>query len=82
MSATEPEPQPARKKRPKNRHWGLFTMVFLGLAVAALIASNTQGRYTGLTLAMLFVGLAGAATCTVKGLKQNFGDGRGRSWPF
>jgi nitrate/nitrite transporter NarK len=58
------------EKKGRNWRWGLLSMLFLGIALAAVLTSNAQGRYTGLTLAMLLVGFGGAAFCSVKGLKN------------
>jgi hypothetical protein len=49
--------------------WGLLTLLFLGLALAGVLVSNSQGSYTLLTLAMVVVGFGAAAYCSWKGLK-------------
>ena len=57
-----------------QKRWGIRTLWFLGLAVASIIVSNWM-RMTGNTDVILLtfigtvVGLAGAAVCTVKGLR-------------
>jgi hypothetical protein len=61
--------RPIRQKR-----WGLRSMAYLGLAAGSIIVSNWM-RMTGNTDVILLtfigtvVGLAGAAVCTVKGLR-------------
>jgi hypothetical protein len=52
----------------KRRRWGVRTLAFLTLALAAVVISGVQGHYTILTLALLLTGFAGAAVCSVKGL--------------
>lgn len=49
--------------------WGLLTLLFLGIALACVLTSNAQGRYTALTGIGLLVGFAGAGYCTYRGLK-------------
>jgi peptidoglycan/LPS O-acetylase OafA/YrhL len=61
----------------RRRNWGVLTLASLGLAVAAVFVSSGQGKYTGLTFAMLVLGLLGAATFTVRGIQQ----GRSRRRP-
>jgi hypothetical protein len=39
------------------------------VALASVLTSNAQGKYTALTAAGLLIGFGGAAYCTVKGLK-------------
>lgn len=58
------------QRRGRNWRWGLLSLLFLGIALAAVLTSNAQGRYTALTGSMLLVGFGGAAFCTVKGLKN------------
>ena len=49
--------------------WGLLSLLFLGLALAAVLMSSSRGSYTGVTLTMLLVGFLGAGFCTYKGIK-------------
>jgi hypothetical protein len=49
--------------------WGLLTLLFLGIVVASIIASNAQRGYTVLTLLGLIVGFGGAGYCSWQGLK-------------
>lgn len=65
MDGDGAEPRPARGRM----RWGLLTLLFLGIALACLLVSNGQGRYTALTGLGLLVGLAGAGYCTFRGLK-------------
>jgi hypothetical protein len=58
----------------KRRNWGVLTLASLGLALAAVFVSTGQGKYTGLTFAMLVLGLLGAALFTGRGVQ----DGRSR----
>jgi hypothetical protein len=61
--------RPASQKR-----WGIRSLLFLGLAAGSIILSNWM-RLTGnddvilLPFLGLVTGLAGAAYCTVKGLR-------------
>ena len=55
--------------RKRTMRWGLLTLLFLAVALACILTSNAQGRYTALTLIGLIVGFGGAAYCTWKGLK-------------
>lgn len=55
---------------PKQRRWGLWTLAFLTLAFVMIVLSSTAGHYTVITLLGLLVGLAGAAWCSVKGLRK------------
>jgi hypothetical protein len=55
--------------RKRNLHWGLLTLLFLGIALASVLTSNAQGAYNTLTFAGLIVGFGGAAYCSWKGLK-------------
>lgn len=55
--------------RKRNVRWGLLTLLFLAIALACVLASNAQGRYTLLTFAGLVVGFGGAGYCSWKGLK-------------
>lgn len=59
--------EPARRRR--NVRWGLLSLLFLGIALAAVLISGSHGSYTGATFGMLVLGLAGAGYCTYKGLK-------------
>ncbi len=61
---------PADASRKRNIRWGLLTLLFLGIALAGVLVSSGQGRYTALTLAAVLVGFGGAAFCTWKGLKS------------
>ena len=54
----------------RNWRWGLLTLLFLGMALTAVLVSTSQGRYTALTGAGILIGFGGAAFCTVKGLKS------------
>jgi hypothetical protein len=57
-----------------QKHWGVRSLLFLGLAAASIIVSNWM-RMTGNTDVILLtfigtvVGLVGATICTVKGLR-------------
>jgi len=55
--------------RKRSMRWGLLTLLFLAIALASILVSNAQGRYTLLTLAGLIVGFGGAGYCTWQGLK-------------
>jgi low temperature requirement protein LtrA len=55
--------------RRRSMRWGLLTLLFLGIVVASIIASNAQQRYTALTLAGIIVGFGGAGYCSWQGLK-------------
>jgi hypothetical protein len=55
--------------RKRNVRWGLLTLLFLAIALASILTSNAQGRYTALTLIGLIVGFSGAGYCTWRGLK-------------
>jgi uncharacterized membrane protein len=55
--------------RKRNVRWGLLSLLFLGIALACVLISNSQGTYNALTLAGLIIGLGGAAYCSWKGLK-------------
>jgi hypothetical protein len=59
----------AEPPRKRNVRWGLLTLLFLAIALASILGSNAQGRYTALTLTGLIVGFAGAGYCSWKGLK-------------
>jgi low temperature requirement protein LtrA len=54
--------------RKRNMRWGLLTLLFLGIALASILTSNAQQRYTVLTLAGLIVGFGGAGYCSWQGL--------------
>lgn len=58
------------QQRTRNWRWGLLTLLFLGIALAAVLVSGSQGEYTALTGAGILIGFGGAAFCTVKGLKS------------
>jgi nitrate/nitrite transporter NarK len=62
-------PKPEGPPQPRRHRWGVYTLGFLILAFAMVVVSSTQGHYTVLTLLGLLVGLAGAAWCTIKGLR-------------
>lgn len=49
--------------------WGLLTLLFLGVALACVLVSNSSGSYNLLTGLGLLVGLGGAAYCSYRGLK-------------
>ena len=57
-----------------HKRWGLRSLLFLGLAAGSIIVSNWM-RMTGntdvifLTFIGTVVGLAGAAVCTLRGLR-------------
>jgi hypothetical protein len=53
----------------RNVRWGLLSLLFLGIALACVLISNSQGAYNLLTLAGLVIGFGGATYCTWKGLK-------------
>ena len=48
--------------------WGVRTLLYLTLALLAIVISNLQNHYTLLTLAGLLIGLIGAMICTVRGI--------------
>jgi hypothetical protein len=62
------EPGKAEPRKHRMR-WGLLTLLFLGIALASILVSNAQGRYTLLTLAGLILGFGGAGYCSWQGLK-------------
>lgn len=62
--------EPDHRARWRGPRWGLGTLAFLGLAFGMVVLSSNTGHYTGRTLLGLLVGLAGAAYCTVRGLRQ------------
>ena len=37
------------ERRARNWRWGLLTLLFLGVALASVLTSNAQGKYTALT---------------------------------
>jgi len=57
-----------------QKHWGVRSLLFLGLAAASIVLSNWM-RMTGNTDVILLtfigtvVGLAGATVCTIRGLR-------------
>jgi hypothetical protein len=53
----------------RNWRWGLLTLMFLGIALACVLVSGSQGEYTALTAGGIVIGFIGAAFCSVKGLK-------------
>jgi len=55
--------------RKRSMRWGLLTLLFLGIVVASIVASNVQHQYTALTLIGLIVGFGGAGYCSWQGLK-------------
>jgi hypothetical protein len=55
--------------RKRNIRWGLLSLLFLGIALACVLISGSQGEYNALTLTGLLIGFGGAAYCTWKGLK-------------
>ena len=55
--------------RKRSMRWGLLTLLFLAIALASILTSNAQGRYTALTFIGLIVGFGGAGYCTWQGLK-------------
>lgn len=59
----------ATERKPRDIRWGLLTLLFLGIALACVLVSNNQGRYTVLTGLGLLVGFGGAAFCSYKGVK-------------
>ena len=65
--AAEPLPESPSKRRPR---WGLRTLGFLGLALLAIVTSASLGHHTFGTLGSLIFGLAGAAYCSVKGVRE------------
>jgi hypothetical protein len=50
--------------------WGLLTLLFLGIALACVLVSNSHGSYTAVTGVGLLVGFAGAAYCSYRGVKS------------
>lgn len=74
MSDPAPTPAPQPPPRPPRR-WGVRTLAFLALAAASVIASNVLPAndvegYALLPFLGLVAGLAGAAWCTVRGLRD------------
>ncbi|HEU4349832.1 MAG TPA: hypothetical protein VFR35_18795 [Actinoplanes sp.] len=64
------DPDGAGRRRARGgMRWGLLTLLFLGLALACVLVSNSQGRYTAWTGLGLLVGFIGAGYCTYQGLK-------------
>lgn len=58
-------------RRSGNRRWGLWTLAFLALAALSVFFYD-ELRAAGLALLTtvgLLIGLAGAAVCTVRGLR-------------
>jgi hypothetical protein len=55
--------------RKRNIRWGLLSLLFLGIALACVLISGSQGEYNALTLTGLLIGFGGAGYCTWKGLK-------------
>lgn len=55
--------------RTRRVPWGVLTLLFLGLALACVLVSNSHGSYTVLTGLGLLVGFVGAGFCTYKGVK-------------
>ena len=53
----------------RNWRWGLLTLMFLGIALASVLVSGSQGEYTPVTGAGIVIGFIGAAFCSVKGLQ-------------
>ena len=49
-------------RKPKPKRWGLRTLAFLALALASVLTSSI--------LSQRLVGLAGAAYCSFRGLKD------------
>ena len=60
----------AAEPRKRTMRWGLLTLLFLGIALACILVSNAQQRYTLLTLGGLIVGFGGAGYCSWQGLKS------------
>jgi peptidoglycan/LPS O-acetylase OafA/YrhL len=70
-SGIESPPQSPPKRPPR---WGLRTLGFLGLALAAIVTSASLGHHTFGTLGSLLFGLIGAAYCSVKGVRGALDD--------
>jgi peptidoglycan/LPS O-acetylase OafA/YrhL len=63
--------EPAAESPPRRRpRWGLRTLGFLGLALLAIVTSASLGGHTFGTFGSLIFGLAGAAYCSVKGVRE------------
>jgi hypothetical protein len=60
------EEQPKRSRV----RWGLLSLLFLGIALACVLVSGSEGDYTPLTATGLVLGLLGAAYCSYRGLKN------------
>ena len=68
---SEPAAEPPPRSRPRRRpRWGLRTLGFLGLALLAIVTSASLGGHTFGTFGSLVFGLAGAAYCSVKGVRE------------
>jgi len=60
-------------RKPKPKRWGLRTLAFLALALASVLTSSILSQRGGdipLTTLGVLVGLAGAAYCSFRGLKD------------
>ncbi|HYT09845.1 MAG TPA: hypothetical protein VEL73_04215 [Mycobacteriales bacterium] len=60
--------------KPKRKRWGLRTLAFLTLALASVLTSSglsaSGSGVPPITLVGVLVGFAGAAYCSVRGLKD------------
>jgi hypothetical protein len=64
MSSTGPEPPPRKPPR-----WGLRTLGFLVLGFVAVFTAQAMGHHTVGTLGSSVIALAGAAYCSVQGVR-------------
>jgi hypothetical protein len=59
-------------ERPRQRRWGLRTLLFLAMAAASLLFYDVL-RANGLALLTtvgLLVGVAGAVVCSIRGVRE------------
>lgn len=68
MTPTEAKPPPPRSPARAPR-WGLRTLGFLLLGVVAVFTAQALGRHTAGTLGSLVLALAGAAYCSLMGVR-------------
>ena len=54
-------------RKPRRKRWGLRTLGFLVLGITAVVTSQIQGFYSPGTLICTFLGVGGAAYCSVRG---------------
>lgn len=61
---------PAAAQRARSPRWGLRTLGFLGLVIVALVVAGVQSRHTFGTAGCVVFGIAGAAWCSVRGMRS------------